>query len=472
MRSCSRRRPRSPGAPDRDIAVRGLGRSGPSPVRVRFSALAERLRGSLFVVPTVYLVAGIVIGQASIKLDDIIGDRALRLPFVLTSTVQSARAVLTTIAGATITVAGISFSVSLLTIQLASSQYSPRVVGGLFRDSFNKRVIGVVVGTFSYCLIVLRAVRSPAEQQGQAVIPNVSVAIGVVLGIAAVLAIIAFISHNAHAMDITEILGGLTRDAIQEVDRQWSADELEASPVQQPEVVPTGASLTVELDQHGWVQLLDQVAIVKSAPEGATVRLETAVGRYALTGSPLCTIWPEPPDRDETTSQVRDAVRVGETRTLQQDPAYGVRQLADVALKALSPGVNDPTTAQDAIFHMGAVVRTLLQQEPRARDLTLGDRRLILEQVGGHEDLLSLAFDEIRLVAAEMPTVCVYLLECLSLIARSIDPKQHEANAGRLRHHADLVVRACERTNPSPEDIAPLHAVYARRFGPYADPRR
>lgn len=439
-------------------------------MRVRFSALAERLRGSLFVVPTLYVVAGIIIGQGSIELDNVIGDRALRLPFVLTSTVQSARAVLTTIAGATITVAGIAFSVSLLTIQLASSQYSPRVVSGLFRDSFNKRVIGVVVGTFSYCLIVLRAVRTPAEQQGQAVIPNVSVAIGVLLGVAAVLAIIAFISHNAHAMDITEILGGLTRDAVREVERQWSVDELEASPTQLPGVVPAGASLTVHLDQHGWVQLLDHVAILKSAPEGATVRLETAVGRYVLVGSPLCTIWPEPPDGDETTSHVRNAVQVGESRTLQQDPAYGVRQLADVALKALSPGVNDPTTAQDAIFHMCAVVRTLLQLEPRARDLSLGDRRLILEHVGGHEDLLSLAYDEIRLAAAALPTVCVYLVESISLIAQSLDPKQHQASARLLRRHAELVVRACERTNPSPEDIAPLHLAYARHFGRDADP--
>ena len=100
------------------------------------------------------------------------------LPLGLTSTVDSARAVLSTIAGATITFAGIAFSVSLLIIQLASSQYSPRVVHTLFRDPFNRRVMGLVVGTFTYCVIVLRSVRSPLEQGGQPIIPNLSVARG------------------------------------------------------------------------------------------------------------------------------------------------------------------------------------------------------------------------------------------------------------------------------------------------------
>ena len=133
-------------------------------------------------------------------------DQDRELPLGLTSTVDSARAVLSTIAGATITFAGIAFSVSLLIIQLASSQYSPRVVHTLFRDPFNRRVMGLVVGTFTYCVIVLRSVRSPFEQGGEPVIPNLSVAVAVVLGIATILAIVAFINHSAHSMDVSEIL--------------------------------------------------------------------------------------------------------------------------------------------------------------------------------------------------------------------------------------------------------------------------
>ncbi len=253
-------------------------------MKIGASKLAERWRGSLFVVPMLFVIAGIGLAQLGIALDRAIGGGAQRLPLGLTSTVESARSVLSTVAAATITVAGIAFSVSLLTIQLASSQYSPRVVSGLFRDPFNKRVIGLVVGTFAYCLVVLRSVRSAIEQQGQSVVPNVSVAVGVLLGVASILAIVAFINHNADAMDISEILDGVTSDAIEAVDRHWSANLFEPSPTEQPDVVPNGPGLAVTFDRDGWVQLLDRASLLAVAPEGGTVRLDAAVGRYVTVG--------------------------------------------------------------------------------------------------------------------------------------------------------------------------------------------
>ncbi len=348
---------------------------------------------------------------------------------------------LSTVAGATITVAGIAFSVSLLTIQLASSQYSPRVVSGLFRDPFNKRVIGIVVGTFTYCLVVLRSVRSAIEQQGQPVVPNVSVAAGVLFGIAAVLAIIAFINHNAHAMDISEILDDVTRDAIDAVERHWSSNALQPSPVQQPEVVPEGPGLEITFDRDGWVQLLDHDRLLGLVPEGGTIRLDTAVGRYVVNGSPLCTLWPAPSDGDEATKDARAAVHVGETRTLQQDASYGIRQLADVALKALSPGVNDPTTAQDAIFHIASVLRAFLHHDPPNRDVSQDGRRLILAQAAGYEQLIGLAFDEVRIAAAPYPSVVIYLLESIALLQTALGTPR-DGVAQILDRHASLIMQA------------------------------
>ncbi len=433
-------------------------------MRIGLAAFAERLRGSLFVVPMVFVIGGIVLAQLGIALDARLGSGAATLPLGVTSTVESARAVLGTVAGATITVAGIAFSVSLLTIQLASSQYSPRVVSGLFRDPFNKRVIGIVVGTFSYCLVVLRSVRSPLEEQGAPVIPNVSVTVGVVLGIAAILAIIAFINHNAHTMDISEILDAVTRDAIKAVDRHWSTGVLEASATQRPDVVPSGPGHTVRFAENGWVQLLDPAALLAVAPEGGTVRLDTGVGRYAIRGAPICTVWPQPPDCDEAEEQTRAAIHTGETRTLQQDAAYGIRQLADVGLRALSPGVNDPTTAQDAIFHLAAVLHALLAEDPPARDLCDNGRRLVLAQADGHEELIALAYDEIRLAAAALPTVCIYLLESISLLEESLETAGH-AVGGLLRIQASRVAAACEHSGLAAEEIARVRTVYVRLFG-------
>lgn len=434
-------------------------------MKIGASALAERWRASLFAVPMAFVVAGVVAGQLGIAVDREISDGVTRLPLGLTSTVESARAVLSTVASGTITVAGIAFSVSILTIQLASSQYSPRVVSNLFQDPFNKRVIGLVVGTFAYCLVVLRSVRSSVEQQGEPVIPNVSVAVGVLLGIAAILAIVAFINHNAHAMDISKILAVVTSDAVDAVGRHWSTDTFEPAPTQQPEVLPEGRGFVVSCESDGWVQLLDHAGMLDAAPEGGTVRLEIAVGRYVISGSPLCTIWPEPSDRDTAIGSARAAVKVGQARTLRQDASYGVRQLADVALRALSPGVNDPTTAQDAIFHLAAVLRAFLERDPPARDLLHGGRRLVLAEAGGHEQLLTLAYGEIRRAAANHPTVCVYLLESMSLLRSSLEPDRQRAVDGLLHHEAGLVVEECERTDMSPRDIARVRMTFAEHFG-------
>jgi uncharacterized membrane protein len=436
-------------------------------LRVIGSALRERLATSLFFVPVLFVLGSMVLGQLAVTLDGTLDIDAADVPLGVASTVASARAVLSTVAGATITVAGIALSISILTLQIASSQYSPRVVSGLFRDPFNKRVIGIVVGTFAYCLVVLRAVRSGVDSQ-DAVIPNVSVTLGLLLGIVAILAIVAFINHNAHTMDISEILAIVSHEAVRS-DDGIPPGELEPAPNPCPSEVPPGRGEAVRFERDGWVQIVDAAAMLAAVPEGSTVRLDTAVGRYAFRNSPLCTIWPAPPDRDEVHDRIHAAVKVGRTRTLRQDPSYGLRQLADVAIKALSPGINDPTTAQDAIFHLTSVLHELLERPSPAKDLRDGGRRLVLPQMPGHEEWVALAYDEIRLAAAPHPAVCVYLLESIDLLLQSLD-RDDPAVELLLRHRARLVVEELERSDPSPEDLRRVRDVYTRHFGPAARP--
>ena len=439
---------------------------------LRYAAAVERVRNSLFFVPMVFVVAAVALALLGLRLDEELLENGSDLPFGLTSTVDSARSVLSTVASATITVAGIAFSVSLLIIQLASSQYSPRVVPGLFRDPFNKRVMGVVVGTFTYCLVVLRSVRSPLGSGGEPVIPNLSVALATVFGVLSILAIVAFISHNAHAMDVSRILHDVTEDAVDQVRRQWSSpDEEEGVDAPGASEPPDGA-LVVTFDHHGWVQNLDIAALAGAADAGATVRLDTSVGRYAVMGTPLCTIWPAPGDPDAARRRARGSVVIGESRTSPQDVSYGVRQLADVALKALSPGINDPTTAQDALFHMGTVLRELLVRRPPPVRQAVDDRTVILAERPTHEDLVALAFDEVRLAAAELPAVAIYLLEVLHLLELSLDGDDLRLAAGPLRHQAALIRDAAERSETLlPADARRVVQACEARFGPLSPVR-
>jgi uncharacterized membrane protein len=430
---------------------------------LRLSALVERFRASLFLGPMLAVVAAIVVASVAIWFDSGLDQSGAGLPLGFTSTVESARALLGTIAGATITFAGIAFSVSLLIMQQASSQYSPRVVHTLFRDPFNRRVMGLVVGTFTYCLLILRSVRTAVEFGGDPVIPNLSVAIAVVLGIVTILAIVAFINHSAHAMDISNILHDVEHEAIAQIRREWSDSDPGARPPSPQR--PTDPPHTIRFDRSGWIQQLDVDKLTRCIPAGTIMWVDAYPGRYAVAGTPVCALSAEPEDPEVAARDVLAAIRTGDTRTMEQDVSFGLRQLADVALKALSPGINDPTTAQDAIFHSVAVLAELLSRKPPAPpDPPDGCGRVVLVHQPTHEDLIRLAFDEVRQAAAPMPTVCIYLLQALELLTEAANdgpPAIRQA----LRRQAELVVAGCAAADNLPADLGDVEHTYQTRFG-------
>jgi uncharacterized membrane protein len=222
-------------------------------------------------------------------------------------------------------------------------------------------------------------------------------------------------------------------------------------------------------DRSGWVQQVDLDALVRCAPAESTLQLDTFPGRYAVKGAPLCTMSPPPADPDGIERQLRAAVVVGITRTMQHDASYGLRQLADVAIKALSPGINDPTTAQDAIFHVTAVLAELLQRDaPSPVQEGPDGQRLLLAQQPTHADLVGLAFNETRRAAASQPTVCVYLLEALALLKESLAAVGLHDRIPMLVDQAQLVVAGCEAADLLPADTELVRHAFDKRFDPTA----
>lgn len=432
-------------------------------MNLRISSLLERLRSSLFFVPMVAVIVATVLGVAALSVDRRVDTTLADLPLGFTSTVESARTLLGVIAGATISFAGIAFSVSLLVIQLASSQYSPRVVHTLFRDPFNKRVMALVVGTFTYCVVVLRSVRSALDPGDDPVIPNISVAIAVVLGIATILAIVAFINHSAHAMDVSEILERIRRETTEQIRAEWTPTKPRADTDR--EIPPPSAEPTtvIRADRSGWIQQIDRAAILDCLPGGTTARVETDAGRYAIEDTRLIVISPAI-DATDLTSALRDAFVIGQTRTMQQDVTYGLRQLVDVAVKALSPGINDPTTAQDAIFHTAAVLSELLRHDPPPAVTIDDSRRLVMAQQPSHRELVQLAYDEPRRAAATHPTVCLYLLATLDSLIETLSAAGLERRTTELDRQARLVAEGCGRSTPLGDDIESVKDAYAHNF--------
>jgi uncharacterized membrane protein len=158
------------------------------------------------------------------------------------------------------------------------------------------------------------------------------------------------------------------------------------------------------------------------------------------------------------------ALTIGRSRTIAHDPAYGLRELADVALRALSPGVNDPTTAQDAIFHATAVLAELLVRPPPPRVYGGCEGRVVVVQgQPDHADLIRLAFDEVRRAATAHPTVCVYLLESLAALIDRVGTRAPELGA-HLQLEADLVLSGLDATDVLDADRDPVHRAHARLF--------
>ena len=438
-------------------------------MRLRLSSLTERIRVSLFFVPVVGVLISIVGAMVTIWIDSRLELRGADLPLGVTSTVASARAVLSTVAGATMTFAAIAFSISLLIIQQASSQFSPRVVHTLFRDPFNKRVMGLVMGTFTYCLVVLRSVRSLGESGGDVVIPNLSVAMAVVLGIATIISIAAFLNHSAHSMDVSQILDRVENEATGHARREWNVAESDKPPPE-PIAAPDHPAYIVRFDRPGWVQQIDTDALLACLPDETTAWVHTYPGRYAIPGASLCALSAAPEHIEATEQAILGTVSTGNTRTM-QDISFGLRQMADVGLKALSTGINDPTTAQDSIFHSAAVLAELLRRDPPPRELRgERDRRVVLVEQPNGDDLVRLAFGELRRAAATQPAVCIYLLEALHLLREGLDATGLSSRTAVLVEQARLVVAGCEAANVLPADLDDVRGAYDKRFA--ADPLR
>lgn len=423
--------------------------------------VVTRMRGSLFLIPMLCVLGGVLLAQGMLLLDG----WALDLDSRLGATVDSARTVLTTVAGATLTFAGIAFSVSLLLISMASNQFSPRVVHGMFRDPFNKRVMGLVVGTFTYCLVVLRAVRESVDDAGDPVVPSISILLALVLGITSVLAIIAFINHSAHSMDVSRILNRVTREALTQIRATWPDDE-PSTRDPQPAAERTGEPvLRARFDEDGWVQDIDHEQVLTALPAGSSAVLRTSPGRYAVAGTVICDVWSRDGDAEAVERTVRAAVSLGSTRTVDMDVSYGLRQLVDVALKALSPGVNDPTTAHDALRHVGTVLAELLRRVPPVRVMREDDRTLELGAALTQEDMVGIAFDEVRLAAAELPTVLVHLLDMAHQVVEALEGRNRPEAVAALRRQAALLAEVGERAEVPEPDRRRVREAHQERFG-------
>ncbi len=433
-----------------------------------------KVRGSLFYVPALFIVAALGLARLLTWVDSTYDLDALpvllRSP-IIESTAGGARALLGTTAGATITVAGIVFSVTVVSVQLASSQFSPRVLRGFLSDPFKQNVMGFVVGTFTFCLVVLAVIRAEFDEgviRTEIAQRRLGVTVALALAVLAILAIVAFIDQSARSLQVGELVRRISDETVARIQAVHPEHREPVDGGDAP--LPPGRGTTVRAGRDGWVQRVDQQRVLQALPPGGVARLDTRVGTFVAQQLPLATVWPEPDDPEATARRVRDAVELGRTRTMRQDPSFGVRQLVDIALRALSPGINDPTTANEVLVHLAGIVREILLRDTPPR-VVAGEegRRLYLPHNLDRGAYVRGAFAEIRVAAAGQPSVLRTLVRVLVGLDELLEVEGLPGRARPLRLEAQLVLAGLEDTTLLESDverIKEMAAALAEEDGP------
>lgn len=418
----------------------------------------ERIKDSLFLIPASIIVVLGVLSRIAIALDGLATEENSIFPWLVPTTVDSARSILSTVAMATVTVAAIVFSMTAVVVQLATSQFSPRVTQGFLRDRYQQVTIGLTIGTFVYALFVLVAVRGGEETVRTT--HDISVTVAVVLAVVSMVAIVSFIDRIMRSMRIDTIVRTLA-EATQNSFERLPARESVATDA---DPSPDGGSVSkMAVTRSGWVRFIDIDELLGALPDGTTVRLDVRPGDYIAAGEVAATMWPEV-DENTQSALVR-GIDLGRTRTIESDPSYGIRQMVDIALRALSPAVNDATTGADVVHHLTGPIRSSLLRDLPGR-VAGNDRgsRIFMPRALTHSDYVHGAFREIRINATNQPHVLRALLETLSSLIGLVEEAGHESRSGALRQEAEATLEVVDRSSMPDRDKEHLRE-FARSVG-------
>lgn len=422
---------------------------------------SDLLRTSFWFLPSMMVVGSIVLALGMIQLDQRMPGRADAEWFlVYNGGAEGARSVLSTIAGSMITVAGVVFSITIVALTLASSQFGPRLLRNFIRDRSNQFVLGTFIAAYLYCLLVLRTIRGGDEN---GFVPGISVIVGVLLAVAGLAVLIYFIHHVAIAIQADTVVMHVSHELHRTIDRLFPEElgkSIDRDRPQNDACLPDfdRQAATVHIAESGYIVAIDSEQLLGAAGTHQVVlKLLCRPGHFMILGDPLCKVVPEAAASEELESEIREAVQLGSERTALQDVEFCVDQLVEVAVRALSPGVNDPFTAITCIDRLGSALCRIVEREIPSPYRHDDDKRLrVIAYPVTPGNLLDAAFNQIRQYGGSSPAILIRLLENLRAIAlRTTRDEDLEAVA----RHAESVLHAAKGIT-DPGDCKAIHERY------------
>ncbi|MDD1651027.1 MAG: DUF2254 domain-containing protein [Methylococcaceae bacterium] len=412
--------------------------------------------------PSLIVVFSIGFAIALIETDTAGTDRlAAQWPRLFGAGAEGARGMMSTIAGSMMTVVGVTFSMILVVLALASSQYTSRILRNFIRNRVTQIVLGIFAGIFTYCLIVLRTIRGGNEG---AFVPSFAVFFGFVLALGGVAALMFFIHHIASSIQASSIIASVAQETIAAIDRLFPEKLGHGSGEDDDDQTLRPLSernwCAVPARQSGYIQGVNNTALLRLARDRKSiVRMEHGIGEFVVQDTTLASLFMEDPPDQETVAALQKTYSISSHRTLEQDAAFGIRQIVDVALKALSPGINDVTTAVTCVDYLTAILaRIAPRQIPSSHRYEEGELRVIAKGPS-FESLLVESFDQIRSSATGNVAIMLRMLGALQTIA-GLTAGPHRRRA--LCDQAQWIAELAERTLESVHDRVRIDTRLAR----------
>lgn len=427
---------------------------------------ARRVRASYWFVPSVMAAAAAALSLGAVQIDHWLLAKGLRfLPEYLASfDAESARAFLTTVVGSMITVAGVTFSITMVALSLASSQFGPRLLGNFMRDRGNQMVLGTFLATFLYNLLLLRLLRGFA---GFDAVPETALAIALLLTVGSLGVLIYFFHHAAVSIQVGTVIAGVSDSLDVAVETIVGRDGRQGESAAGADVPAAlverfnGEGVVVPSSGRGYVEEVDEGRLLDAAVEGdLVIRVACRPGHFVVDRKPLAQIVPRVRGGRIDESEIRrarEAFLLGDRRTTGQDLEFALEQLVELAVRALSPGINDPFTAIHCIDVLGdALARLAAHPSPRPWRTDEGGEPRVYLPAPDFDGLLDSAYHQIRQNGRGTASVILRLLERLADVA---ERAATDAARAAVRRHADMLRRSGESL-PEPDDRADLEGRY------------
>ena len=427
----------------------------------------EALRTTLWLVPLLLLLVAVGLFLFTYRIDYYFYDHRQPLPsWVRIESADGARQLLSALAAGVITVLGVIFSVTIVALTLASQQFGPRMLRNFIRDLGTQLTLGVFVATFAYAILTLAVIGGGT--QPDTFVPQVCVTIALALVFGNVFVLIYFIHHITVSIQLPVVISSIARSLARAIELQFP--NTRAAAQRQP--FPIGRSIAelqellmtegsqVTATKNGYLQFVGYRQLVALAVRhDAVIELLHRPGHFVTHGLPLARIWP-PSEAPEILVALTRAHVTGPHRTLEQDAVFAIDQLVEIAIRALSPAVNDTFTALTCIDWLADGLCTVSERSlpPAARRDRTGAIRL-LEPGPSYPRMVNRAYDKIRQAGADMPAVAIRLMESL---AKILSYTAHEDQRVVLLRQADMIWRASQRSISEPEDLQEVERRYDR----------